>query len=232
MSRRRVACLLALFLPLAPAHAGATQSTASLRRTAEDWLRARLAQSGDRVLVHAQALDSRLRLPACPRPLQASMPPGARVAARVGVELRCPAASGWRIRVPVAVQLYRTVLVTTRPLQRGDGIGPGDVRSEQRDVTRLGYGYVGQLAQVAGRTLARPLNPGSVLAPGDLASRRAIRAGDHVQLVAELGGVEVRATAVALGNGDVGARLRARNDASGRVVTAVVQAPGVLQALP
>lgn len=233
MTRPIVALLLGLLLlPVAPLRAGATISPQALQQKAETWLRARLAGPGSRVEVRAEPLDRRLRLPSCPQAPQASMPARSRITSRVGVELRCPVAGGWRIRIPVQVRLYRTVLVTTRPLQRGDGIRPGDVRGEERDVARLGYGYVEQLAQVAGRTLARPLGAGKVLAPGDLASRRAVRTGDHVQLVAELGGVQVRAGGVALGSGDVGARLRVRNDSSGQTVTAVVQSPGVLEALP
>jgi flagella basal body P-ring formation protein FlgA len=37
---------------------------------------------------------------------------------------------------------------------------------------------------------------------------------------------------VALGSGDNGARLRVRNAASGRVIDAMVSAPGVVVALP
>jgi flagella basal body P-ring formation protein FlgA len=42
----------------------------------------------------------------------------------------------------------------------------------------------------------------------------------------------VRADGIALGSGDDGARLRVRNQSSGRVVDAMVDAPGVVQALP
>jgi flagella basal body P-ring formation protein FlgA len=51
-------------------------------------------------------------------------------------------------------------------------------------------------------------------------------------LVARLGGIEVRADGLALGSGDNGARLRVRNASSGRVVDAMVSAPGVVVALP
>ena len=219
--------VLALATPLC-----AAMPSRHLEQVAETWLRAQLDQPGTRVEVHAEPLDSRLSLAPCPRKLQASMPPHMRITSRVGVELRCPVPGGWRIRIPVRVQAYRTVLVTTRPLQRGDGLRPGDLQGAERDVTRLGYGYVERFDQVSGRTLARPLNAGSVLTPGDLAKRNAVHAGDHVQLVADLGNVSVRAGGTALGNGDVGARLRVRNDSSGRTVTAVVQSPGVLEALP
>lgn len=216
-----------------PLHAAAlAQRPQHLEQTAEAWLRTKLSQPGTRVEVHADPLDSRLKLPACPQAPQASMPSRTRITSRISVELRCPVANGWRIRIPVSVHMYRTVLVTTRPLQRGDGIRPGDLKSEERDVTRLGYGYIAQFDQVSGRALARPLNAGSVLIPADLAKRNAVHAGDHVQLIANFGNVQVRANGMALGNGDVGARLRVRNDSSGRTITAVVQSPGVVEALP
>lgn len=218
---------LSLLLPAASCCAAPAQT---LREQAAAWLHARLQQPGDRVDISADPARH-LQVPTCASAPQMSMPSHARLSTRMGVEVSCPS-SGWRIRVPLNVHVFRNVLVTTRPLQRGDGLRVGDLRSEARDVTRLGYGYVQKFDQVQGRTLARPLTAGSVLVPGALARRDAVRAGDQVQLVADLGGVQVRASAVALGSGDVGARLRVRNESSGRTLTAVVQAPGVLEALP
>jgi flagella basal body P-ring formation protein FlgA len=106
------------------------------------------------------------------------------------------------------------------------------VHGEERDITRLGYGYVENLDQVAGRSLARAVARGSVLSPGALGGRRMVRAGDHVQMVARLDGIEVRADGIALGSGDHGARLRVRNGSSGKVVDGMVSAPGVVIALP
>mgnify|MGYP001796839861 CR=1 FL=1 len=47
-----------------------------------------------------------------------------------------------------------------------------------------------------------------------------------------LDGIEVRASGIALGGGDNGARLRVRNESSGRVLDAMVRAPGEVLALP
>jgi flagella basal body P-ring formation protein FlgA len=51
-------------------------------------------------------------------------------------------------------------------------------------------------------------------------------------MIARLGNIEVRATGVALGSGDNGARLRVRNADSGKVIDGMVSAPGVVVALP
>jgi flagella basal body P-ring formation protein FlgA len=214
------------------ASAATTQSLDSVRSAAEQALREHYTLPGSRVEIHSEPLDMRLQLVACREPLQAVVAKYAAPRSHMTVRVQCPQPNGWTVRVPVQLKLFRKVLVANRPLLRGDGLRSADVRAEERDVTRLGYGYLENLDQVAGRTLARAVASGSVLSPGVLGGRRMVRAGDHVQMVARLDGIEVRAEGVALGSGDNGARLRVRNESSGRVVDAMVSAPGVVVALP
>jgi flagellar basal body P-ring formation protein FlgA len=206
----------------------ATQSLDSVRAVAEQAVREHYALPGSRVVVSSAPLDLRLHLAACRGPLRAVIPPSAAASSRMTVRVQCPQDGGWTVRVPLKLQLFRNVLVASRPLQRGDGLSAADVRAEEQDVTRLGYGYIENLGQVAARSLAS----GSVLSPGALGGRRMVRAGDHVEMVARLDGIEVRAAGVAMGSGDNGARLRVRNESSGKVVDAMVSAPGVVVALP
>lgn len=216
----------------AAAAATATQSLDEVRSTAEQALREHYTLPGSRVVVTSEPLDLRMQLARCREPLRAIVARYANASPHMSVRVQCPQAGGWTVRVPLQLQLFRTVLVASHPLLRGDGLREADVRAEERDVTRLGYGYIENLGQVAGRTLSRALASGSVLTPGALGGRRMVRAGDHVQMVARLGGIEVRADGVALGSGDNGARLRVRNESSGKVVDAMVSAPGEVLALP
>jgi flagella basal body P-ring formation protein FlgA len=225
-------CLLLALLGTALPALAAAPSEADVRAQAERYVQQHFAAPGSRIEVKSDPLDARLRIGGCATPLEASLPGGDRMAPRLSVLVRCPAADGWTVRVPVTLSVWRQVLVASRPLVRGDGIVAADVHAEERDVTRLPYGYIENMDQVAERSLSRPLAAGSVLSPGALGGRQMIRAGDHVQLVAELDGIAVRAEGVALGSGDSGARLRVRNGSSGRVVDAIVRAPGVVVALP
>jgi len=204
----------------------------SVRTAAEQAVHARFDLPDSRVLAQALPLDPRLRLAPCALPLRVALADAIRPAPRLSVPVHCPQQGGWTVRVQVQLQLFHPVLVTRRPLLRGDGLRPADVQAEERDVTRLGYGYLDNIDQVAGRTLARALPEGSVLTPAALGGRRMVRAGDRVQMVARLGDIVVRADGVALGSGDNGARLRVRNESSGKVVDAMVHAPGVVLALP
>jgi len=224
-------------LLLAPAMATSFSANASdiatdVRAVAEQTVRTQYAQADGRVVIVPEQLNSRLRLAACPQALQARLPADQQLSSRVAVSVSCPTSAGWTIRVPIQLQIYRQVLVTTRPLARGDSVGLGDVHSEERDITRLGYGYVDNLDQVAGRSLARPLSPGTVLQPGQLNGREMVRAGDQVELIAQLDGIEVRTTGQALDGGDTGTRLRVRNGHSGQIVPGIVLAAGEVKALP
>ncbi len=223
-----------LFVALAclPVVSIAATAQDKIRNFAESALRQRYAQPGSRVETHAARLDSRLQIGDCSQPLSARLPDHGRARPRTSVLVRCMAADGWSVRVPVQLEIYRKVLVASRPLIRGDGIIATDVHAEERDITRLGYGYIENLDQVASRALSHALQTGSVLTPSALGGRRMVRAGDHVQLLAEMDGIEVRAQGVALGSGDSGARLRVRNGSSGRVVDALVKGPGKVIALP
>lgn len=235
MSGRRtsIGLLLALaWLGLPAIGLAAAPSPGAVQAAAEQAVRARFDMPGSRVVAQATPLDPRLRLAPCGVPLRAVLAGAIRPSPRLSVPVQCPQAEGWTVRVQVQLQLFRSVLVTNRALLRGDGLRPADVHAEERDVTRLGYGYVANLDQVAGRTLARALPSGNVLTPAALGGRRMVSAGDHVQVVADLGGIVVRADGVALGSGDDGARLRVRNESSGKVVDAMVHAPGVVLALP
>lgn len=227
MKAARASLLACALLAAGAVHADTTDV---VRQAAQAWLVQHYSQPGNRALAQAEPLGARVAVPACPQGWRGELSSTARPAPRMSVTMTCP--TGAKVQVPVKLQLFRAVLVSNRPLQRGDGVTMADVRSEERDIARLGYGYLDQLDDLGGRQLSRPLGAGTVLTPGAFGARQAVRAGDRVQLVARIDGIEVRANGVALSGGDTGARLRVRNDSSGRAVDAMVQGPGLVEALP
>lgn len=233
MKRRLVVRgIAAAVLVVLPPCVLATQPVDAVRATAVSWLQQNRTLPGARMVAEADPLDTRLHLNDCPAALEASLPGNRPLGARASVTVHCPVPGGWTVRVPVRVKLFTSVLVTSRPLARGDGLGASDVHAEERDVASLAYGYVADLGQVAGRSLARPLNAGTVLTPGMLAGRQAVRIGDAVSMEASVDGVVIRADGVAMGAGDAGTRLKVRNASSGKVLDAVVSGPGTVAVLP
>jgi flagella basal body P-ring formation protein FlgA len=227
----RVLCALALWLVATAAAAVGIEPLSRIQRSALARVHASVPVHA-RVKARAEPLDRRLRLAACGKPLQTSLPGGRVRGNRVSVAVRCLGPQPWTVRVAVDVRVYRRVLVTTRALVRGDHISAPDVTAQERDVSTLGYGYVTDLAQIEHRAMARPVSAGAVLTPSMLAHREVVRRGDRVTLLAAIGSVSVRASGMALAGGDDGQRVRVRNVSSGQVVDATVVGPGVVRALP
>ena len=230
MKSLTITLLLALVACANTALADTTPS--ELRAVAEQAVRAQYGDAGSRVVIASTMLNPRLRLAACSHALQAHLPARQGTPSRVAVAVSCTGSPAWTIQVPVQMQVFRQVLVTSRPLARGDIVGPADVHTEERDITRVGYGYVESLDQITGHSLGRPLIAGIVLEPGDLNGRETVHAGEEVALIAQIDGIEVRTSGMALDGGDTGAHLRVRNGNSGRIIDGMVLGAGEVQALP
>jgi flagella basal body P-ring formation protein FlgA len=226
------ALLLTLMASATGAFAADGTTPDQLRGAAEQAVRAQYSDAGSRVVIVPTTLSVRLRLAACSKPLQTHLPNRQGTPSRVAVAVSCTGTPGWTIQIPVQMQVFRQVLVTSRPLARGDMIGPADVHTEERDVAHLGYGYVESIDQITGHAIAHPLIGGVVLEPGDLTGRETVHSGEEVALIAQVDGIEVRTAAMALDGGDTGAHLRVRNDNSGKIINGIVLEAGEVQAIP
>lgn len=179
--------------------------------------------------IRVDALDPRLRLRACDRPLETFDPPGARHHGNTTVGVRCPGRTRWTVYVPVRVALIRPVVVTRHPVPRGRILQASDLRLAERDTATLPMGYLTRLGAAVGRRARRHLPAGAVVAPGHLDRAPVVRRGQRVILLAARRGLEVRVAAEALADAARGERVRVRNLRSRRVVEGVVVAAGVVQ---
>ncbi len=214
-----------------PVAAADSQPVASIAAAAEDYLRQRIAKTGRELVPRAGQLDPRLDLARCDRPLEGFLAPGARVDSRTIVGVRCSGSRPWKVYVPVNVTEPRPVLVAVRSLPRDHVLGPGDLVTEERDVSRLPRGYVVDLSRLVGRRLSRPVASGSVLTPSMIEEQTIVRRGQSVTLVVRNGGFNVAMAGTALADGVRGERIRVRNEASDRVVEGLVRSPQQVEVL-
>jgi len=181
--------------------------------------------------VKVAALDPRLRLPKCSKPLAVAAmrknPPVGNVSLRV----RCEGEHPWTIYAKARVSLFKQVLVMARPLPKGARLTADAVTLKRVDVSALRRGYVERAEGIVGRYLRRRLAQGDVLTPDLLAAAKVIRKGESVTIRAVSQVLEVRMGGHALMDGEMGQRIRVRNDRSNRVVEAVVSGPGEVRVL-
>jgi len=208
------------------------QPLASIRAAAEEFIRTQIPGDTKSSVITAGQLDPRLRLAKCSAPLTASLTQGARLQARMPVGVSCRAGATWTVYVPVSVESEIGVLVLKESAARGARITAESCSVQKRRVSGFAEAYITDPAALAKRTLKRALPAGTALTADALVADMVVKRGDQVTLLASTGGFEVRAYGRALSDGYDGARIKAQNLSSLKVVEGVVDSTGVIHVAP
>ena len=116
------------------------------------------------------------------------------------------------------VTVYDRVLVAMTDIRMDEAITPANAHIEESSVDTLPETTVTDFSRLAGRVAGRYIRKGMVITPLLLAMPRVVSAGSPVELVAESGGITIRAEGVALEAGRIGYVIRVRNASSGKLM--------------
>lgn len=229
-SRAFVGAVSAILLLTTPTLAAQRprQSLESIEKTAREFVKSHFGNL-QHVQVEGETLDTRLRLSACAKALEAFWPPGAAKQGNTSVGVRCTDNHPWSLYVPLRIAVYKQVWVSSRPLQRGELVEAQDLRLELRNVATLMQGYTLDKAVLQGHKLKRTTREGQVLTPRMVETPKTIKRGQAVTLVAHTQGMEVRMSGTALTDGVLGELIKVRNLSSRRVVEGEVIGPGTIR---
>lgn len=165
-----------------------------------------------------KALDPRLRLAACDKPLTLAQQGEPTPIGRLSVKVRCEGSSPWTVFVPAQVKLYRPVVVALQPLMRGALLDTSNVALVERDVGTLSQGYLTSLETVLGAKLKRQVLSDQPMAPAYLEQAELIRKGEQVVINARTSSFSIRMQGEALAGGAKDEEIRIRNLSSNRVI--------------
>ena len=126
------------------------QSHDSIRDAARQHALAETQALSGNPQVSVGRLDSRLKLNACDQPLQTYDSPNGLSKGRGVVGVRCDGEKPWKLYVPVRVALLENVVVSRRPLVRGQTLGAGDVVLSEVDTSKLHKAYFTRVEDVIG----------------------------------------------------------------------------------
>lgn len=171
-------------------------------------------------------LDERLQLAKCSIKPEHYLPPGGKTEGRFVVGIRCNGDMRWSIFVPVTLVNFGTVVVTNRPLLRGETINKDNVDMLRKPLNELTGGYILSLDKVLGKVVKYPLGSGSVLNTGNLNAAISVRRGDKVNILAKNSQINVKMAGVALMDGAEGQRIRVKNLLSNRIVEGTITYDG------
>lgn len=233
MNRRTntlIALLLVLLSPPLAAAGKAYQGQEEILTAAREFLVSELAgRYLEEPEIGIDPLDPRLRLTRCDEPLEAFLPAGGKLMGNTSVGVRCHAPKAWSLYVSAKISAYAEVLVAARVIPRSTHLAASDVTFERRNLSRLPYGYLTDVAELEGLMSTRRLNSGTVITPSSLKAAPMVKRGERVILSVDSGGLTIRAAGTAMQEGTRGQRIRVRNINSKRVVEGVIIGPGLVE---
>ncbi len=229
MKRLASALIFASCIAVGPCvHAG-TQPLNTIQKTAEAFVRAHLPEGSAKHFVTASDLDPRLRLQQCDVPLEAFAPHTNNFAARTTIGVRCTGTAPWTLYVPVTIETEVSVLVLRRALARRAHVTLADVEPQTRRLPGTAANFISDAASLQGHRLRRALPAGTALTVDALAPDILVRRGQQVTLIAESGGIEIRARGQALSEGAAHERVRVQNVTSLKIVEGVVEGDSLVR---
>jgi flagella basal body P-ring formation protein FlgA len=205
------------------------QSHASIRDAARQHVRGLTAPDASRTEISVGNLDSRLKLHRCDQPLETYDSPNGLSRGRGVVGVRCSGSKPWKIYVPLKIARLENVVVSRRPIVRGQTLQSGDLVLREVDTSSLHKAYFTRIQDVVGLRSKRSVSGGKTLHAGLLQRAQLIKRGNQVEIVAQGAGLHVRMKGKALADGSRGDRIRVKNLNSGRVITGTVTERGVIQ---
>jgi flagella basal body P-ring formation protein FlgA len=134
--------------------------------------------------------------------------------------------SGW---VTARLKIEKRVAVSNRPLNKGEAIGPADIRWETREITPLTRDALLSESEVVGRRTGRIIRSNTVLTGDLLENDCRVRRGQSATLTVTYRTVRVTSLVQVLNDGNCGDRVQAVNESSKQVLTARVTGPGQLE---
>lgn len=208
-------------------YANKFQSITSIQEATRQYVVANLNSSSD-YQFKVNQLDSRLKLPLCTQPLQASTARKTLKAGRNSIEIRCNSKKKWAIYTSAIINIYKEVIVLTQPIQRGEFYREDSIRYERKNLVSLRAGFIIDKNKILNKQATRNLSVGAVISQSNITEPRLIKRGERVTINLSSGNFEITVAGIALMDGKKNQNIRIKNIKTKQIVQATVVRQGLV----
>ena len=120
-------------------------------------------------------------------------------------------------------------LVARYPIPRGMMIQTDALEFVLRRYSQLNHGYYGSAKLLANMEAKRNIKAGQVLTPNLVKAQKLVLRGQHITIVAQNGGLNLRVKGKALMDGQQGQTIKVKNLSSKRLIYARVISAGIVK---
>ncbi len=210
--------------------ANTTQSLDALKSMVENYIDEKTQDIDGEVSFRVTPLDHRLRLSDCGANLSVFLPAGRQLEGHSTIGVKCTnPAKYWTVFLSAKIEIYRQVVVTTRPIERGKIISASDLTTKRQEVSTLRASYYVNPEHVVGKVAARRMALGVPVSSAAIFSPPLVKRGEQVTIIATLNTLEIRMSGQALANGKEGDVIKVKNINSNRVIEGRVSKAGTVQ---
>ena len=190
-----------------------------LLELAEQYVTSHLSQQNEHTLiVKAMSIDSRLSIPECKSPLTFFANNEALNQSSVTVKASCPD-NNWYMFLVVRATVMQPVVVISSAVSPGTVLSKQNVDLVDMEKRHLRTTTYADIDEVIGARIKRRLRPGRPVEPRNLCF---VCEGDNVVINASTSGIQVKASGIALEDGNIGDTILVRNSRSKKQLDARV----------
>lgn len=211
-----------------PVHASLFQSHKSISNAVKQFV---IQQNVplQNVQVNLTSLNKQLRLPQCGKSLKVKMAPGTKLLGNTSLAVSCASPQQWKIHVAAHIDGQVNVLIARHPITRGSLIQKTDLEYVNRRYSQLNHGYYDSAKLLNNMEAKRNIKTGQVLTPSLVKAQKLVLRGQHITIVAQNGGLNLRVKGKALMDGQQGQTIKVKNMNSKKLIYARVVSAGIVK---
>jgi flagella basal body P-ring formation protein FlgA len=226
-SQTLIAVLLTV-VSLIPVQANSLQSHVGIQHAVEQFVKQQQVPLNN-LQITLTSLNKQLRLPQCKKALQVNMAPGTKLLGHTSFTVSCASPQQWKIYVAAHIDGQVNVLVARHPITRGMAILNADLEFVLRRYSQLNHGYYGSANLLTDMEAKRNIRAGQVLTPALLKAQKLVLRGQHITIIAQNGGLNLRVKGKALMDGQYGQTIKVQNLTSKKLIYAKVISSGTVK---
>lgn len=170
--------------------------------------------------------SSNHKLVPCSAPIQVKPLADSFISGRFLLKVYCTSPTLWSVSLPGEIKHFLNIVVSARPLNRGDIITTHDLQWKKITSNLVRPGYAMDKESLIGYEIKRSLQVNQPIKPSHITPPLMIKKGQHVAITAQLNRLKVKSSGIALSNGTLGQVILVKNRKTKRVIEATILAPG------
>lgn len=210
---------LLIALTAMPLWAASLQNPAAIHDAVQAFVQEQTRAFPGKTTLQISPIDSRTRLPACPR-LEVFLPPGTQLSGNTSVGVRCNGKQPWSIFVQVSIKTTVNMLVLKGSVQTNQMLTGNDFSLLPSESPPPGV--ITDPLQAIGKVMKYGVSAGQILRYDMVRAPYTVKVGQTVQLRVKGSGYSVSSEGQALGNAAEGEITSARTP-SGQIVSGVAK---------